>query len=359
MKERRLLNALGKVDKEYIEEASLVQQTKRPNWLKWGAIAACLCLLVVGGINMAGLVSWRSGCSGQMEHSITITNGDMYFSRNDDGIYLYHESSNTKEKIANFDGTLTQTASGVFLLNNKDGTIYKVTGNTILKIGSIETNCALIDVVSDKVYYQLNNQKNNYQIIEADLKTGENQKILVATASHIETQKILAGKLYYYIAGHNDDAIIMLDLASGEQKEIYKFSIGENNTNNHVVFYEDIIIIYSNQGLYSMEYNDDEVDFLTEYVPTTAALDHSEDQLYFIIAIAVGDEEYREALVSFNLQSKEMKELTQLTDGGMTQTYTEIAISKNGYYYTNPAAMGGLYYHSFDGSDEIQIVTNK
>ena len=34
------------MDADYIEEASPTQQAKRPSWLKWGAIAACLCLIV-------------------------------------------------------------------------------------------------------------------------------------------------------------------------------------------------------------------------------------------------------------------------------------------------------------------------
>ena len=45
MKGKRLLKALGQVDADYIEEASPTQQTKRPGWLKWGAIAACLVLV--------------------------------------------------------------------------------------------------------------------------------------------------------------------------------------------------------------------------------------------------------------------------------------------------------------------------
>ncbi len=45
MKEKRLLKAMGKVDEKYIEEASPAQQSKRPRWLKWGAVAACLLLV--------------------------------------------------------------------------------------------------------------------------------------------------------------------------------------------------------------------------------------------------------------------------------------------------------------------------
>lgn len=45
MKEQRLLNALGTVDERYIEEASPVRVSKRAVWLKWGAVAACVCLV--------------------------------------------------------------------------------------------------------------------------------------------------------------------------------------------------------------------------------------------------------------------------------------------------------------------------
>ena len=51
MKEKRLLKALGQVDADYIEEASPTQQTKRPRWMKWSVLAACLCLVVFSAIN--------------------------------------------------------------------------------------------------------------------------------------------------------------------------------------------------------------------------------------------------------------------------------------------------------------------
>ena len=51
MKEKRLLKALGQVDADYIEEASPTKQAKRPHWMKWGAIAACLVLICVATIH--------------------------------------------------------------------------------------------------------------------------------------------------------------------------------------------------------------------------------------------------------------------------------------------------------------------
>lgn len=49
MREKRLLKALGQVDADYIEEASPTQQTKKPGWLKWGAMAACFAFALLIG----------------------------------------------------------------------------------------------------------------------------------------------------------------------------------------------------------------------------------------------------------------------------------------------------------------------
>ena len=47
MKEMRILNALEQVDEKYIEDAApLKQKSKKPVWVRWVAVAACLCLAV-------------------------------------------------------------------------------------------------------------------------------------------------------------------------------------------------------------------------------------------------------------------------------------------------------------------------
>ena len=53
MKEKRILNVLGQVDEEYIQEAAPGERPARknnPRWVKWAAAAACLCLVVAGMI---------------------------------------------------------------------------------------------------------------------------------------------------------------------------------------------------------------------------------------------------------------------------------------------------------------------
>ena len=49
MNSKKLSEAISEVNDKYYEEAANYQpkQKKRP-WVKWGAIAACLCLVIVG-----------------------------------------------------------------------------------------------------------------------------------------------------------------------------------------------------------------------------------------------------------------------------------------------------------------------
>ena len=51
MKREELFNIIGEVDEQKVAAAGMAMNTKkksRPVWVKWGAMAACLCLVVVG-----------------------------------------------------------------------------------------------------------------------------------------------------------------------------------------------------------------------------------------------------------------------------------------------------------------------
>ena len=52
MKKEELFNIIGEVDEQKVAAAGMVMNTKksRPVWIKWGAVAACLCLAVVGAL---------------------------------------------------------------------------------------------------------------------------------------------------------------------------------------------------------------------------------------------------------------------------------------------------------------------
>ena len=49
MKKEELFNIIGEVDEQKVAAAGMAMNTKkksRPVWLKWGAMAACLCLVI-------------------------------------------------------------------------------------------------------------------------------------------------------------------------------------------------------------------------------------------------------------------------------------------------------------------------
>lgn len=50
MNEKKLLEAVGEVNDSYVEEAAEYRKSRKaPLWLRWGAVAACLCVAVLGG----------------------------------------------------------------------------------------------------------------------------------------------------------------------------------------------------------------------------------------------------------------------------------------------------------------------
>lgn len=46
MTNEKLYEVLGDINEKHVKEAREYRQTKKPVWLKWGAMAACLCLVV-------------------------------------------------------------------------------------------------------------------------------------------------------------------------------------------------------------------------------------------------------------------------------------------------------------------------
>ena len=50
MKKEEFCKVLGDMNENYVKEAGAVRKAKKPRWMQWGAAAACVCLLVAGGI---------------------------------------------------------------------------------------------------------------------------------------------------------------------------------------------------------------------------------------------------------------------------------------------------------------------
>ena len=66
----KLYNSITNVDDQFIEEAQAIdhkKKVKKPGWLKWGALAACLCLIIYGAFTIPNLLAPTSENNKQLD----------------------------------------------------------------------------------------------------------------------------------------------------------------------------------------------------------------------------------------------------------------------------------------------------
>lgn len=58
MNTKKFSDAMGEIDTKYVDEAlNYKKKNKKPGWMKWGAMAACLCLVIVGIVSIS---NWQN-----------------------------------------------------------------------------------------------------------------------------------------------------------------------------------------------------------------------------------------------------------------------------------------------------------
>lgn len=103
MTSEKLYEAIGDINDKHIKEAKQVRKAKQPIWFKWGAMAACLCLVVVG---LAILLQRDFNPSGVSSEENTIN----------------------LKPVINFEGVVTAVEGNRVTLES--GTIILITENT-------------------------------------------------------------------------------------------------------------------------------------------------------------------------------------------------------------------------------------
>ena len=76
MRGREMLDSIENLNPAYIEAAAEKPKAKKAGWRKWGAMAACLCLGLVGGILFNSLrpTDFHSMVTGgSVNNTLTIT----------------------------------------------------------------------------------------------------------------------------------------------------------------------------------------------------------------------------------------------------------------------------------------------
>lgn len=107
MKEKHILSVFGQVNEEYIEQAASTigksQKNQKRTWVKWAAMAACLCLVVTGGLLYYSLkpVDFNSMINkGSIDTTMTMTTIPI-----DEQIACYQQIDINGKKLEEFIGT--------------------------------------------------------------------------------------------------------------------------------------------------------------------------------------------------------------------------------------------------------------
>ena len=86
MNAKKFSDAMSELDTKYVDEAlNHKKKAKRPGWIKWGAMAACLCLVVYAGIRLIPTDSPPDESSELPPLNAQFESGDMGF----EGLMLF------------------------------------------------------------------------------------------------------------------------------------------------------------------------------------------------------------------------------------------------------------------------------
>lgn len=73
MNAKKFSNAMSELDTKYVDEAlNYKKKAKKPGWIKWGAMAACLCVAIIGGI--CSRMFWNSPSNIDINYLLSTAN---------------------------------------------------------------------------------------------------------------------------------------------------------------------------------------------------------------------------------------------------------------------------------------------
>lgn len=113
MTSEKLYEILGDIDERYVEEAQEYHKVRKPAWLKWGAAAACLCLVAGLFVNSfikpsttqaplhGGILAEVTEVIDSESCEVVVTGEDSNFSSGDTLMIHYnriHESSDKADR---------------------------------------------------------------------------------------------------------------------------------------------------------------------------------------------------------------------------------------------------------------------
>lgn len=212
MSSERLLNALGKVDEELIIEAApenAPKKAKKYSWIKWGALAACACLVVgIGAIAISGgdLTAPDGGANagggGEEPGTIFMSYTGPIFPLNAisdaDGIVV--------ERNIDFDFSPYETKTQTHEIYGEEKDYEYYSSQSIVTDDYILKNSTDGDIIISAVYPFVANFSSGYKYMPS----------IAANGNEIETQ-LYAGRFsgsFYSASGFNTEKTDRSNIAS-------------------------------------------------------------------------------------------------------------------------------------------------
>ena len=79
MTNEKLYEVLGDINEKHVNEAREYRKAKKPVWLKWGAMAACLCLVVVGAFMATNINSGTPNHEDLLAEAVGFQMNDVWY----------------------------------------------------------------------------------------------------------------------------------------------------------------------------------------------------------------------------------------------------------------------------------------
>ncbi len=362
MKEPRIVNAIEYIDEDMITEAAAYRPKKTvPQWTKWAAAAACICLCLIGVFK---IINPGMGAM-QKVYNIVAAEENVYYSVWNEGAFLWNPSMKEPEKLAD-EGKFFETESGLILYSENENMLWRVSGNRLSPIGNTDIKNTLdspqLIGIADGWAYWVGNRPDmpedtwEMAVVRSSMSDGETETVLSRKNGSIAACEIRNGKLYYSVFEHSSGLTIEKlysgNLINGEERLLAKMEIGEDGLSGKIFYTDKYIIMMGghNDGIYKMSYEGGNAELLTEASPITNAMDQHSGKIYFETAFGE-KEDYSEQLVAVDLESGELTRIKISTGKGTSRyTLTDLQMAEKGFYFVDPQS--GLFFHCYaDGTD--------
>lgn len=160
MKADELLDAIGMISDEYVQDAKTVQKVKRNySWMKWGAMAACACLVVFLGLQsgfFGGSMDTTSNSGPQYENSSNTSTSTSNSGSN--GAPSMDSSAGASDGDGMQESAETENNQGSYPFNDKQ--VLEYVG---MELADMETESGTIvfnEITDMEMYRELNDMQS-------------------------------------------------------------------------------------------------------------------------------------------------------------------------------------------------------